>query len=208
MEALRCTHVPVQEPFRYRVEGGEAVIDVKITNVDQLFDKRDPSPFRERDLDPGLAQYLLDAGEDLIGRGRHRVVFWLDQPCPPGEIEQAYRAHFEDVLGRLRRKRLRQRRTGQLALLLGVLLLSALLSLTKLLEGAWTGSLGTGIREGLVIASWVVMWRPVEVLVYDWIPARHEQKVVAQVLAAPIEVRMGKTTIPPSSPPSAAAVSH
>ena len=54
------------------------------------------------------------------------------------------------------------------------------------------GSLGAGLKEGLVISSWVVMWRPVEVLIYDWIPVRHERKVVTKLLAAQIQVRVGK----------------
>jgi len=42
-----------------------------------------------------------------------------------------------------------------------------------------------------VIASWVVMWRPVDVLIYDWIPTRHERRVATKLLEAPIEVRVG-----------------
>lgn len=36
---------------RYRMEGGQTCIDIKLRNADQLFDGRDPAPFRDRDLD-------------------------------------------------------------------------------------------------------------------------------------------------------------
>ena len=65
------------EPTRYRIEEGAPIIDVRVRTVEQMFDNRDPAPFRDRDLDPALAEYLLDAGEDLLGAGRIRVVFWL-----------------------------------------------------------------------------------------------------------------------------------
>ena len=72
---------------RYRLEEGVPCVDVKINNIEQLFDNRDPAPFRERDLDPGLAEYLRDAAEDLAVARTYRIVFWLENPCPPGEIE-------------------------------------------------------------------------------------------------------------------------
>ena len=167
-------------------------VDVKINNIEQLFDNRDPAPFRERDLDPGLAEYLRDAAEDLAEARAYRIVFWLERPCPPGEIEQAFHAHFADVLERIRRERRRRRRTGQAALSLAVVLVFVLLSLAQLVGNLVPGTLGIGLREGLVISSWVVMWRPIEVLIYDWIPVRRERRVLSKLLEASIDVRIGK----------------
>jgi len=176
---------------RYRVENGEPCVDVRIVNIEQLFDNRDPAPFRERDLDPDLVEYLLAAGEDLGSHATFRMVFWLEKPCQPGEIEAAVRAHFAYELDRLERRRRRQRRTGQIALLLGGTLIIALLSLAQVVGRAVPGSIGAALREGLVISSWVVMWRPVEILIYDWIPVRRERRVMQRLLAAPIDVRIG-----------------
>ena len=181
------------ELSRYRIENGEPCVDIKINSIEQMFDNRDPAPFRDRDLDPDLAEYLLDAGEDLAGVARIRVVFWVDKPCAPAEVEQAVHAHFDDVISRIRRTRRRRRRTGQvtlvLALILGIALVIALLSLAQFVQRALPGTLGGGLREGLVIFSWVVLWRPVETLIYDWIPARHERRIATKLLDAPITVR-------------------
>jgi hypothetical protein len=182
----------MSEQSRYRVENGEPVIDVKAQGIEQLFDNRDPAPFRERDLDPDLADYLLDAGEDLERESHVRVVFWLDKPCQPTEIEQAYRGHFEFVIERLRRARQRRRRAGQIALAIALVLVTVLLALGQLVGTSVGGTLGAGLKEGLVISSWVVMWRPIELLVYDWIPQRRERKIAEHLLAAPVDVRTGR----------------
>lgn len=179
------------EPSRYRSEHGEPCIDVKVRTVEHMFDNRDPAPFRERDLDPNLAEYLLDAGEDLYAHDRIRVVFWVEQACAVHEVEAPFRAHFQDVIARIRRARRQRRKTGQVALFLAVVLVVVLVALSQLVASRIGGSLGTGLKEGLVISSWVVMWRPVETLIYDWIPARHQRKVAAKLLAAPVEVRTG-----------------
>ena len=183
-------------PARYRIEDGLRCVDIKISSLEHVFDNRDPAPFRERDLDPGLARYLLDVGEDLAAQPRFRVVFWLEQACHKEEIEEAFRAHFEDVVDRVRRTRRRRRRTGLLTLGLALFLVVALLMLAQLVASLVPGSLGAGLKEGLVISSWVVMWRPVEVLIYDWIPARHERLVASKLLEAMIETRTGKPPEP------------
>lgn len=38
-------------PQRYRREEGAVCIDLRLRSERQLFDLRDPAPFRERDLD-------------------------------------------------------------------------------------------------------------------------------------------------------------
>lgn len=181
----------VAEHPRYRVEDGVSCVDVRIARIEQLFDNRDPAPFRERDLDPDLVEYLLAAGEDLAPHAAFRLVFWLEQACLPGEIEAAFRGHFEYELDRLERRRRRQRRTGLLALLLGGGLIIALLALAQLVARIDAGPVGSAVKEGLVISSWVVMWRPVEILIYDWIPVRRERRVMQRLLAAAIDTRIG-----------------
>ena len=116
----------MSDTSRYRSEDGVPCIDIKLQTVEQIFDNRDPAPFRERDLDPDLADLLLDAGEDLVGEDTFKVMFWLDKPCPAGEIETAFRAHFEYTIERLRRARRRRRRAGLVSLAIGVVLVIAL----------------------------------------------------------------------------------
>jgi len=177
---------------RYRIENGERCIDVRIAQIEQLFDNRDPAPFRERDLDPDLVEYLLAAGDDLVVYRVFRVVFWLEKPCQPGEIEGAFHAHMEYELDRLDRRRRRARRTGQFALIIALAIITGLLALAQLVGSTVPGELGAGLKEGLVISCWVIMWRPVEVLIYDGIPWRRERRVIRRLLDAPIDIRVGK----------------
>ena len=45
--------------LRYPVEGGRAVIEIKVKTFHHLFDQRDPAPFRDKDLDEDAAEYIL-----------------------------------------------------------------------------------------------------------------------------------------------------
>lgn len=198
-----ATTLPAQSRTpRYRVDDAEPVVDIRISNIERLFDNRDPAPFRERDLDPSLVVYLRDAAEDLAAAERFRILFWLDQPCGPGEIETAFRAHFEYELDRVDRQRRRERRTGAIALAIAVVAIIVLVSLGELVVRFVAGTVGAGLKEGLVISGWVLMWKPVDVLVYDSITWRRERRILRKLLAAPIETRIGSAPPPTGVPES------
>jgi hypothetical protein len=182
---------PRDDP-RYRVDNGEAVLDVRVTSVDQLFDNRDPAPFRRRDLDPGLVEYLVEAGHDVAAAERIRIVFWVEQPCALSEVENGVHAHFEYELKRLQRRRREQLRTGWVALAIAIVAVVVLVGLAELVARVITGTLGAGIKEALVISGWVLLWRPVELLIYDGIPGRRQRRVLRRLLEASIEIRAGE----------------
>lgn len=176
---------------RYRIEDGIHCVDVKINTIEQLFDNRDPAPFRERDLDPDLMEYLIAASEDLHPLGPFKIVFFIARTCTPEEVTSGVRNHLEYELERIDRGRRRYRRDGQVALAIGVVLLVALLSASSLLTGYESRAIAA-VREGLAILSWVLLWRPVEALLYEWLPIRRERKVMVRLLEAPIDVRFEK----------------
>jgi len=171
---------------RYRIENGEHCVDIRVANVEQLFDNRDPAPFRERDLDPDLIEYLMAASEDLAGHGRFRIIVWLPVAREHDDVSPAVRAHFGYELERLDRRRRTQRRTGQVAALLGITAMVGLLTLAKVAANVPI------LHEGLVILSWIILWRPIETLLYEWLPAHRQRKLLRQLHDAPIELRVGK----------------
>lgn len=175
---------------RYRVDAGAHCIDVRLTSIEQLFDNRDPAPFRSRDLDPDLLEYLVAAAEDLQAHGPMRVVLWFPAPVVADRLVPAYRAHFDYELARLARRRRRERRTALAQLALGALLLMLLVWLARLAGDL--PRLGAIAREGLTISAWVILWRPIQALVYDWIPAYRERRVLARLREAPVDVAVGE----------------
>ena len=183
---------------RYRTEAGRHCVDVRLTTVEQMVDTRDPAPFRARDLDPDLVDYLFGAAEDLLPHGAIRIVFWFPSPPAAAEVGPAYRAHLANELARGDRQRRRQRRINQASLVVAVVLLVALQGLAELALRLPASSVRQAVREGLVILSWVVLWRPVDLLIYEWIPARRTRRLWQLLHDAEIEVRAGAG---PADPP-------
>ena len=191
---------------RYRHDGDFTCIDVGVRTLSQLFDGRDPAPFRERDLDEDAVEYILSAAEEIDEPAPLKVVFWIREPAEGDlaaeTLREAFAAHFahEVRMSDLRLRRHVQR--AQVSLLLGLLVLSVFLLLaeaTKQLDpGAWQNVL----REGLVITGWVAMWRPLELLLYDWWPLVKHRRLRRRVQSAEAEIAIGR----PPSPFRAARV--
>lgn len=46
---------------RYKHAEGKRWIEVRVKSSQQLFDARDPAPFRDRDLDDDFIEYILSS---------------------------------------------------------------------------------------------------------------------------------------------------
>ena len=176
---------------RDRTTSQESILEVRILNVDQIFDNRDPAPFRTRDLDPEFVEYLVDGVRDLGTAAPIGIIVWLEQACPPGQIEGAIQSYFERALAQSHRARREQTRSGGIALAIACLAIVVLTVLGQLVTMAIEGPVGAALQTAMEISGWVFMWRPIEVLVYDGIPVRREQRVLRAIRDARIDVQVG-----------------
>jgi hypothetical protein len=186
---------------RYRHEGGKTCIDIQLKNADQLFDGRDPAPFRERDLDEDAVDYIVGAVQELPAKAEIKIVLWISSEPTPGisaeTLVQAVRAHFRYEIGRLQRRIREHVRLGQLTLAVGLVVLTVFLTLAELTRFLPASTLRQILREGLVITAWVAMWRPLEVLLYDWWPLARQRRILFRILGAGITVEQGGRGEPP-----------
>ena len=74
-------------------------------------------------------------------------------------------------------------------------MLVVFLTLAELTLSLPAGPLRGILREGLTITGWVAMWRPLEVLLYDWWPLIDERRQVCRMLAAPVSIHYEGVTV-------------
>jgi len=178
---------------RYRIEGNLTCIDIRLRSARQLFDQRDPAPFRERNLDENAVEYLIGAVDDLPKGRPVKVIFWtpaqLEVELPASELCSAVRAHFSYEREKLHRSIRLVLLRGQQIFWLGLAVLTACLVSAELIVPGVTKGWPKLVREGLTITGWVAMWRPLEALLFDWWPLVHKRRTIDRLLAAEIEVR-------------------
>lgn len=173
--------------------GKEAVVAVRIESVESLFDARDPAPVPGRDLDPGIAGYLSERLEG--GRGRRprrvRLVLCFDEPVP-GEAAAEVRAALRAALGREAERaegRFRALMTeGRRSLLISTSFVALVLVFVTLVWGP-LDEVPLLVGGWVSIASWVVLWRPIEIFFYDWWPIQAERRMWRRLADAETEIR-------------------
>jgi hypothetical protein len=175
-----------------------AVIQVHVAELKQLFNSIDPSPFRNKDLDPKAEEFIVGWAREIPRDASLGLVVELDRPAGlPDEAAVLRDAIHEFFLQRAHayRRRLRELfRVGRTSLVIGLIVLALAIALGDFLASLLKGHrIGEILRESLTIGGWVSMWRPLEVFLYDWWPIRNEARLSDRLAAMPIRIRYMNT---------------
>src|SRR6187200_2750417 len=87
------------------------VIEVRVEELRQLFNAIDPSPFRQRDLDPRAEEFIVDWASDLPKDKPWALVVHLDRPAGRADEAAALREAIHEYFGQrviASRRRLRE----------------------------------------------------------------------------------------------------
>src|SRR5712691_8010793 len=144
-----------------------SVIEVHVGELKQLFNAIDPSPFRDRDLDPKAEEFIVGWAKDLPREASLALVVNLDREAglPDEAVVLRDSIHgFFRHRAETQRQRLRELfRVGRTSLIIGLVALAAAIALGDFLATLLRGSrIGEIARESLTIGGWVSMWRPLE----------------------------------------------
>ncbi len=173
-----------------------ARIEVRVGEVRQLFNSMDPAPFRERDLDPKAEAFIVESARELPRRAPLGFIVRLSRagvaPEDLAVLPQAVRDYFAERAAATRTQLRRLLRTGGWSLLIGLTFVGAAIVIGDLAGALAVQSTrheyGRLIQESVVIGAWVALWRPVEILLYDWWPILGEARLFDRLSAMHVEV--------------------
>lgn len=191
---------PLRSSQRYRTVDGKKLIEVRVRSALQLFDSRDPAPFRDRDLDDDFFEYVLGAAGE-VAPSPFKVVILIEEPPPESlgapAIRQALHAHLEYQIELKRLHRRKMLQTVRLFLTIGVVFMALFLALAQLMTRfAEAHPAAAAAREGFVIFGWVALWRPFDALLFDWYPSYDQIRSLRRLLEAELDI-VFKGAVPP-----------
>ena len=169
-------------------------ISVHVADLRQLFNAIDPSPFRERDLDPNAEEFIVNWARDLPRGATLALTVQLDRPPERREeatlLADAVHEYFTRQSAASRRQLRELFGRGRVSLVIGLAFLAAAVMASQLIETVvHPGGMTELFRESLLIGGWVAMWRPLEVFLYDWWPIRAESRLYDRLAVMPVELR-------------------
>ncbi|CAH1674559.1 conserved hypothetical protein [Hyphomicrobiales bacterium] len=170
-----------------------ATIELRLSDGAQLFNTLDPFPFREGDIAAEADEYIVDWARDLPKDAPIAIVVHLENPDGSSrqtpDLPIAIRNWFSGR-AEAETKALRELfRDGRLAFAIGFAGLAACLFFSWLLTQAYEGPFARVFQESLIIIGWVVIWRPAEMFLYDWVPILRRRKLYRRLAEAKVEVR-------------------
>ena len=170
------------------------LIEVKVGEVDQLFNSMDPSPFHERDLDHDAEQFIVSWAQESHKHAPITIVIHLAKrddaiPDPQALVAESLHHYFAYRAEMILRELKQMMREGRTSLVIGLVFLAACNVLARLLvvgHEHWQGVL----REGLTIGGWVAMWKPLDIYLYRWWPLLNLKRLYEKLSKAEVEVRI------------------
>ena len=155
------------------------------------------------DFDPFAAQAIYVSGIDLLItalrsktlRKKTRVILLL----PPDQISAGLEPKLQQAMNRYCAFKIQGDKSelastlwqGTKALQSGVVFLAVCLTLAALIDqpSVLPTYLTTILSEGLTIVGWVSLWRPVELLLYEWWPTWRDRQIYQHITRADLVIR-------------------
>lgn len=169
-----------------------ALIELRLSSVAQLFNTPEPVPFREGELSGDAERYIAEWAEELPARQPIAIRVHM----PPAEaaspaaqgVPEAIRQHFHRRAQAESRMIRENFRAGRSALVIGLAILAFCLFVAVTLVPDAERGVGRVVQESMVILGWVAMWRPCEILLYDWLPMAQRRRLHRRLAAAGVSV--------------------
>jgi len=167
-------------------------IEVFVDRIEQLFNSMDPSPFHERDLDDDAEEFIVGWAREFPRRDSVSLVVHVNQLPAHADAEHLLETAVHNYFAyRAKLNRLEFRyllKQGRTSLIIGLTFLAVCMITSQLLRRQ-EETLSIVIREGLIIAGWVAMWRPMEIFLYEWWPLRRKGRLYQKLSRMHVEIR-------------------
>jgi|SoiMetStandDraft_5_1073268.scaffolds.fasta_scaffold44689_2 hypothetical protein len=172
---------------------GCALIEVHVGDLKQIFHSLDPTPFRERDLDPKAEEFIAGWAREIPPDKPLGLLIHVDKEDATAEqiaiVREAVRDYFAARASMTRQQLRLLFRRGRTSLVIGLVFLAASILAGNVIEDMLEQTRFADVaRESLLIGGWVAMWRPLEVFLYDWWPIRAEARLFDRLSAMIVRV--------------------
>ena len=167
-------------------------LELRVHALAQLFNSLDPTPFLNKDLDREAEAFIENWAMLHSHKSRLHITVHLatiPEEAEPGTIVAAAIHNYFDYKAHRVRGELRLLlRQGRASLVIGLVFVTLCLLAADAVGQPGSGTAGTIARESLTIVGWVAMWRPLQILLYDWWPLVRRIRIYKALKASQVRV--------------------
>jgi hypothetical protein len=182
------------------------VLEITVVDEQQLFNSMDPAPFRKRELDAAVIDYIVAFAENAPRDADLKLLLRLSKPIAGADAAAIFRdakgENFRRLAAATRRKLRRLFRDGRVSLVIGLGFVALAIaigeSIAASIRDARTAQL---VADSFVIGAWVALWHPLNIFLFEWWPLRREAVMYDRLSMMPVEVVVDDARLTPAAAP-------
>jgi len=171
-------------------------VDLYLSDIHNFFQTPEVDPFLGENIEASGIDQLIDTMNARPGvqKGISKIVIHLPeamiQPDLPSRVSIAITNYCNAQIRLAVQKKREIWLEGRKALRIGLVFWAICLALSLLFEEVifTRHAVGRLFGEGFIIAGWVGLWRPAELLLYDWRPYSREKKRYEEIKAMEVAI--------------------
>jgi hypothetical protein len=166
-------------------------IKLSLQSIEQILLAPETSGYRRRMLNQNVEEFIVEEAQTCPRQNAFALTIKLPviEIARAREVEAAIRGHFGYLRKKSEEKFKRTLQLGWRSLLIGFAFLVLVFVLTEIGDGIIPeGGVAMTIRESLIILGWVAMWRPADLLLYEWYPFKRDAKLFDKLAKSKVRV--------------------
>ena len=179
---------PILERYQ-RTDDGRYIIDITAGKISDLYNDFDRhTPYARKELDPDLADYLIDSARELE-KEPFAICFTLTTPpddAMKARISTSIKSYFMYLKSVEMRELARNIRTSLIFFVIGLAILFLSVWFNQQLTVNAT-VITKVFAEGLTVASWVAMWNGLAIFLVNWAPYSRRINLYTRIAEAPVQ---------------------
>lgn len=165
---------------------------IRVSSMEGLFDSKDPRDIPERNLNFEWLEYIFEVMNDKSHQGAINLEVMIKEIGLEWDLEtlpEVLQVEFRNYDTLLKRRLRDNFRLGRTSLAIALITLAVFILLSELAHHVHVGVFQRAFEEGFLIIGWVALWRPVEILLYDWWPIYDRRRKITRILAGTITTK-------------------
>jgi hypothetical protein len=168
-------------------------LEITIATEKQFFNSMDPAPFRKRELDPAVVDYIVAWAEKTPGSADLGLTLRVETP-PAGIdmkaiVSEAVCENFRRLAADKRRELNRLFHDGRISLVIGIAFVALAITISDWVATAFsTSHYAQIIADSFIIGAWVALWHPTNIFLYDWWPLKRQARLYDRLSTMTVEV--------------------
>lgn len=168
-------------------------LEITIATEKQFFNSMDPAPFRKRELDPAVIDYIVAWAEKAPASADLGLTLRIAAPTAGEDVQaivtEAVAENFRRLSADTRRKLNRLFHDGRISLVIGVAFVAVAITVGDWLSTAFRNAhYAQIIADSFVIGAWVALWHPTNIFLYDWWPLKRQAVLYDRLSRMDVEI--------------------